>query len=210
MASASASRTGVADRCLNSRLAVVQLGQSSARAAAKETKAQHDHGRLVRLSQHSGLVFILAYNYHRNSEAITETLQQEVAKTRQASIENTEAMIHSVAGTLSLLAEMAAADPGFFRTEKSRDILYKTLTSAPEIDAAYVSFEDGYHRVVTRIDSDRRRSDPKIPSTANWHSSFIDDFSSGENRRRHRIFFDTWGHIVGGYDVATTMDIRAL
>jgi class 3 adenylate cyclase/ABC-type nitrate/sulfonate/bicarbonate transport system substrate-binding protein len=156
------------------------------------------------------LGFILAYNYYRNSEAITETLQQEVAKTRQASIENTEAMIHGVAGTLGLLAEMAAANPGFFRTEKSRDILYRTLTSAPEIDAAYVSFEDGYHRVVTRIDGDRRRSDPKIPSTANWHSSFIDDFSSGENRRRHRIFFDTWGHIVGGYDVATTMDIRAL
>ena len=156
------------------------------------------------------LVFILSYNYYRNSQAITETLQQEVAKTRQASIENTEAMIHGVAGTLRLLAEMAAIDPGFFRTEKSRDILYRTLTSAPEIDAAYVSFEDGYHRVVTRIDSDRRRSDSKIPPTANWHSSFIDDFSAGENRQRHRIFFDTWGHIVGGYDVATTMDIRAL
>jgi adenylate cyclase len=67
------------------------------------------------------------------------------------------------------------------------------VTSAAEIDAAYVSFEDGYHRVVTRIDDDRRRSDPKIPATANWHSSFIDDFSAGESRKRHRTFFDTWG-----------------
>ena len=57
-------------------------------------------------------------------------------------------------------------------------MLYQALTSAPQIDAAYVSFEDGYHRVVTRIDDDRRRSDPKIPPTANWHSSYIDGFSA--------------------------------
>jgi adenylate cyclase len=76
-------------------------------------------------------------------------------------------MIHGVAGTLRVISEVAAADPGFFRTEKSRDVLYRAVTSAAEIDAAYVSFEDGYHRVVTRIDDDRRRSDPKIPATAN-------------------------------------------
>jgi adenylate cyclase len=156
------------------------------------------------------LFFILVYGYYRNSQAITATLQEEIAKTRQASIENTEAMIHGVAGTLGLLAEVAAADPNFFKTEKSRDALYRALTSAPEIDAVYVSFEDGYHRVVTRIDSDRRRSDPKIPPTANWHSSFIDDFSAAEGRRRHRTFFDTWGHIVGEYEVATALDIRSL
>jgi class 3 adenylate cyclase/ABC-type nitrate/sulfonate/bicarbonate transport system substrate-binding protein len=156
------------------------------------------------------LIFILVYNYHRNSEAILATLQEVVTKTRQASIENVEAMIRDVAGTLGLLAEMAATDPSFFRTEKSRDVLYRAVTSAAEIDAAYVSFEDGYHRVVTRIDDDRRRADPKIPPTANWHSSFIDDFSLGENRRRHRTFFDTWGHVVGEYDIATDMDIRTL
>jgi adenylate cyclase len=156
------------------------------------------------------LIFILVYNYYRNSEAIIVTLQEQVAKTRQASIENIEAMIHGVAGTLRLLAEMAAADPHFFRTENSRDVLYRALTSAAEIDAAYVSFDDGYHRVVTRIDDDRRRSDPKIPPAANWHSSFIDDFSSGQNRRRHRTFFDIWGHIVGEYDLATTMNISSL
>jgi adenylate cyclase len=73
-----------------------------------------------------------------------------------------------------------------------------------------VSFEDGYHRVVTRIDDDRRRSDPKIPRTANWHSSYIDDFSAGKDRARHRTFFDTWPHVVGQYDVGTTLDIRTL
>lgn len=156
------------------------------------------------------LVFILFYNYQRTSEAIIATLRDEVAKTRQTSIENTEGMIRGVAGTLNLLAQVAGADPDFFRNETSRDILHKAVTSAPQIDAAYVSFEDGFHRVVTRIDDDRRRSDPKIPATANWHSSFIDDFSAGEKRSRHRTFFDTWDHVVGAYSVPTTMDIRSL
>jgi adenylate cyclase len=156
------------------------------------------------------LIFILAYTYYKTSQTIISTLQDEVARTRQASIENVEDMLQGVAGTLRMLSQMAADDPGFFRTEASRDVLYRAVMSAAEIDAAYVSFEDGYHRVVTRIDADRRRSDPKIPATARWHSSFIDEFSAAENRRRHRTFFDSWGHIVGAYDVATTMDIRTL
>jgi class 3 adenylate cyclase/ABC-type nitrate/sulfonate/bicarbonate transport system substrate-binding protein len=155
------------------------------------------------------LIFILAYSYHRNSETMLATLQEEAAKTRQASIENVDAMIRAVAGTLRLLAEITAADPGFFRTERSNEVLFQALTAAEEIDAAFVTFEDGYHRAVTRIDDDRRRSDPKTPPTANWHSNFVDDFSLGEDRRRHRTFFDTWGHVVGQYDVPTTVDYRS-
>ncbi len=109
-----------------------------------------------------------------------------------------------------MVAEMAGDDPGFFRTEKSRDVLYQALASAPEIDGIYVSFEDGYHRVVTRIDDDRRRSDPEIPAAANWHSSFIDDFSAGTNRKRHRTFFDTWENVVAEYSVPTNIDMRTL
>jgi adenylate cyclase len=63
---------------------------------------------------------------------------------------------------------------------------------------------------VTRIDDDRRRSDPKIPPTANWHMNFIDDYSAGASRSRHRTFFDTWGHVVGEYAVPTTVDYRAI
>jgi len=156
------------------------------------------------------LIFILAYNYYRNSEAIMATLKDDVAKTRQASIENVEGMIRDVTGTLRLLAEEVAADPDFFRTDKSREVLFRALTSAEEIDAAFVSFEDGYHRAVTRIDADRRRSDPKIPPTANWHMNFIDGFASGANRRRHRTFFDNWGHVVGEYSVPTKVDYRTI
>src|SRR5215475_10096564 len=101
-----------------------------------------------------------------------------------ASMENVESMISGVAATLRLLAEVTTAK--FFRTESSNNALFRALTIAYEIDAAFVSFEDGYHRAVTRIDDDRRRSDIRIPRTANWHANFIDDFSLGENRSRHR------------------------
>jgi adenylate cyclase len=123
-------------------------------------------------------------------------------------MENVEAMIGGVAATLRLLAEVTAANPAFFRTARSNDVLYRALTTADEIDAAFVSFEDGCHRAVTRIDDDRRRSDIRIPRTANWHSNFIDDFSLGENRSRHRTFFDTWGHVIGEYSVPATTDYR--
>jgi adenylate cyclase len=156
------------------------------------------------------LIFILLYNYHTNSAAIVASLREQVVKTNQSSIDNTQNLIQPVAGTLEMLAAVAAVDPAQFRTEESRDVLYRVLISAPQIDAAYVSFEDGYHRVVTRIDDDRRRSDPKIPLTAKWHSSYIDELSAGQNRRRHRSFFDVWPHEVGRYDSGTTLDVRTL
>ncbi|OCK54473.1 hypothetical protein LMTR3_26750 [Bradyrhizobium sp. LMTR 3] len=156
------------------------------------------------------LIFILAYNYRQNAAAISTTLEDVVAKTKHASIENAGNLINPVAATLPLLAAVAAEDPEAFRREESRDLLYQALTSAPQIDAVYVSFEDGYHRVVTRIDDDRRRSDPKIPSSANWHSSYIDRFSGSSRRIRHRTFFDTWPHVIEKYDVETITDIRTI
>lgn len=156
------------------------------------------------------LIFILLYNYRQNAAAISATLNDVVAKTKRASIEDAENLINPVAATLTLVAAVAAEDPGAFRQDKSRNLLYQALTSARQIDAVYVSFEDGYHRVVTRVDDDRRRSDPKIPSSANWHSSYIDGFSGSPRRVRHRTFFDTWPHVVGSYDVETIEDIRTL
>lgn len=156
------------------------------------------------------LLLILAYNHHRNSQAMLATLKEAVAKTSQASFENVEDMIRGVEATVEILAEVAGVEPEFLRSERSNEILFRALTSADEIDAAYVSFEDGFHRAVTRIDANRRRGDPKIPPSANWHANFIDDYSAGGNRSRHRTFFDSWGHLVGGYDVATTVNYRAV
>jgi adenylate cyclase len=156
------------------------------------------------------LIFILVYNYRQNAAAISATLNDVVAKTKQASIENAENLINPVAATLSMLAAVAVQDPSAFRKEESRELLYQALTSARQIDAAFVSFEDGFHRVVTRMDDDRRRSDPKIPASANWHSSYIDSFAGSPRRLRHRTFYDAWPHVVGRYDVETIEDIRAL
>ena len=156
------------------------------------------------------LIFILLYNYRTNSAAIAAALREQVARTNLASVENAQNLIQPAAAALRLLATATGTDPDRFRLEGSSELLYRVLISAPQIDAAYVSFEDGYHRVVTRIDDDRRRSDPKIPSAANWHSSYIDDFSVGESRSRHRIFFDRWPHEIGGYDSPTKLDIRKL
>jgi class 3 adenylate cyclase/ABC-type nitrate/sulfonate/bicarbonate transport system substrate-binding protein len=156
------------------------------------------------------LIFILIYNYNKNSAGIVSILNEAVAQTSQAGVERTQDLIENTESPLRFLAELAAADPGYFRTEQSRDLLYRALTSAAHIDAAYVSFEDGYHRVVTRIDEDRRRADPRIPATANWHSSYIDAITYALLRVRHRTFFDIWPHEVGKYDVATDTDIRTL
>jgi class 3 adenylate cyclase/ABC-type nitrate/sulfonate/bicarbonate transport system substrate-binding protein/HAMP domain-containing protein len=156
------------------------------------------------------LIFILAYNYRSNSATINATLNDVVAKTKRASVDDAQNLINPVAATLELLASVAAEDPESFKKEESRELLYSALTSAPQIDAVYVSLEDGYHRVVTRIDDDRRRSDPKIPATANWHSGYIDSFSGSPRRVRHRTFYDKWPHVVGSYDVETIEDIRAL
>ena len=120
------------------------------------------------------LIFILIYNYNKNSAGMVAILNDAVAQTSQAGIERTENLIENTESPLRFLAELASADPGYFRTEQSNDLLYRALTSAAHIDAIYVSFEDGYHRVVTRIDEDRRRADPRIPATANWHASYID------------------------------------
>src|SRR5882672_102301 len=156
------------------------------------------------------LIFILIYNYNKNAAGIVSILNEAVAQTSQAGVERTQDLIENTESPLRFLAELAAADPGYFRTEQSRDLLYRALTSAAYIDAAYVSFEDGYHRVVTRIDEDRRRADPRIPAIANWHSSYIDAITYALLRVRHRTFFDIWPHEVGKYDVGTDTDIRTL
>ena len=57
------------------------------------------------------LIFILVYNYRQNSAAINATLNDVVAKTKQASIEDAQNLIDPVAATLELLAAVAAEDP---------------------------------------------------------------------------------------------------
>jgi class 3 adenylate cyclase/ABC-type nitrate/sulfonate/bicarbonate transport system substrate-binding protein len=156
------------------------------------------------------LIFILIYNYNKNAAGMVSILNDAVAQASQSGVDRTQDLIETSESPLRFLAELASADPAYFRTEQSNDLLYRALTSATYIDAAYVSFEDGYHRVVTRIDADRRRADPKIPTTANWHASHIDAISFALLRLRHRVFYDIWPHQVGKYSAGTEIDIRTL
>src|ERR1700737_304975 len=109
------------------------------------------------------LILILIFAYYKNSAEIISIRDREVAQTRQVSVESSQEFINPIVGTLRLLAGMAAADPGLFRTKESRELLYRALTSSEQIDAVYASFEDGYHRVLTRLDDNRRRSPPPNP-----------------------------------------------
>ena len=156
------------------------------------------------------LVFVLAFSYYRNRQSYLKVLDNSIERSQESSIEATKKLIDYPAGVLRLLVEMSIIDPAQFRSELSREILYKGLISADHIDAIYVSFEDGYHRVVTRIDANRRRNDPSIPSAAKWHSSYVDSFVAGPLRRRHRSFFDHWPNRIGGQSVPSDLDMRTL
>jgi hypothetical protein len=155
------------------------------------------------------LGLVIAFSYHQNARNLRSLSDRFIDRARDEAITAATNFLAPVGATLRLVAAMAGTEPGFFRSEQSRDVLYKALTSADQIDALYVSFEDGYHRVVTRIDADRRRSDPRIPARANWHSSWVDPFDAA-HRQRHRTFFETWPDPIGGYNVDSDFDPRTL
>ena len=156
------------------------------------------------------LALITIYSYRENSRNLVSLADVQIERARDDSIAVATNLLEPVSGTLRMIAQIAAADPTYFRAEQSRDLLYQALTSADQIDAIYTSFEDGYHRVVTRMDANRRRSDRRIPSSVNWHSSYIDAFSGAPDRQRHRTFFENWPTPILQYDDATDVDIRSL
>jgi len=160
-----------------------------------------------------GLLLILIYGYQRNVETSLKVLDEKIRRVKKTSIKMSELLIQPVGATLSLVAEVASNNPDLFRSENSRELLYQALISAQHIDAVYVSFEDGYHRVVTRIDTDRRQGDPQIPRNANWHASYLEAFVRGDPqipRSRYRSYFDEWPNLVGQYEVKQKLDIRTL
>ncbi|MBN9089089.1 MAG: hypothetical protein J0J01_19445 [Reyranella sp.] len=155
------------------------------------------------------LGLVIAFSYRENARNLHNLSNRFIDRARDEAIIMTTNFLEPVGATLRLVAGMAGAQPAFFRSEESRNVLYQALVSANQIDALYVSFEDGYHRVVTRIDADRRRSDPRIPPRANWHSSWVDPFDVVP-RQRHRTFFETWPQPIGGYDAESDLDVRTL
>ncbi|MFO1079700.1 MAG: adenylate/guanylate cyclase domain-containing protein [Reyranellaceae bacterium] len=152
---------------------------------------------------------VAAFSYQQNVRNLTALSQRFIDRARDDAVQTSRQLLEPVIGTLRMVAAAETATPGFYRSDDSADFLYYALTSAPQVDAVYASFENGFHRVVTRMDADRRRSDPRIPARANWHMSFIDDFTAGADRQRHRTFYETWPRRLGGYSVvAATYDVR--
>ncbi|MGQ0581397.1 MAG: adenylate/guanylate cyclase domain-containing protein [Reyranella sp.] len=156
------------------------------------------------------LAAIIAFSYYANARNLANVAQRFIDRASDDATGMVSNLLDPVAATLRLVASVATARPEFFRSEDSRNVLYAALISAPQIDAVYTSFDDGYHRVVTRMDEDRRRSDPRIPSRANWHSSYIDDHTAGAQRARHRRFFEKWPEPIGGYTEESQFDVQVL
>jgi class 3 adenylate cyclase len=154
------------------------------------------------------LALIMSYSYYWNSRNLISLANVQIERARDDSISVATNLLEPVSGTLRTIAEVAASNPAYFRAEQSRNVLYQALTSADQIDAIYTSFEDGFHRVVTRMDANRRKSDRRIPPSVNWHSSYIDAFSGAPIRTRHRTFYAVWPTPILSYDDPSTVDVR--
>jgi adenylate cyclase len=179
-------------------------------AARRGTKLQLSISAIFALLILPALGAVIAFSYYENARNLTNVSQRFIDRARDDALDMASNFFEPVAATIRLVAEVATARPEFFRTEESRNTLYQALISAPQIDAVYTSFDDGYHRVVTRMDEDRRRTDPRIPPRANWHSSYIDRIASGVHRMRHRTFFEEWPEPIGDYSEDTKLDVQAL
>ena len=186
------------------------LTRKSLLAAAPRTKLQFSISAVFALLILPALSAVIAFSYYENVRNLSEVAQRSIDRARDDAITMGSNFFEPVAATLRLVAEVASGHPEFFRTQDSRDTLYAALISAPQIDAVYTSFEDGYHRVVTRMDDDRRRNNPRIPALANWHSSYIDAYAAGEDRARHRRFFEQWPRVIGGFTEPTTFRVETL
>src|SRR5262245_46904041 len=80
------------------------------------------------------LVVILVVSYDRNLGASLRIMHERMASARSSSIEAADNLIRPVAGTLRIMAQAVAADPGVFRMEASRDLMHAALTSADQVD----------------------------------------------------------------------------
>jgi hypothetical protein len=120
------------------------------------------------------LAIVIGFSFYQNVTNLTALSNRFIDGASQDAREMSEHLLQPVAEAVRLMAGAEETTPGFFRSDESSNFLYDALISAPQIDAVYASFENGFHRVVTRVDDDRRRSDARIPANARWHMSFID------------------------------------
>lgn len=155
------------------------------------------------------LAIMIGFSFYENMGNLTALSNRFIDRASEDASELSSSLLQPASEAVRLIAAAEETTPGFFRSDESANFLHDALAADPQIDAVYASFENGFHRVVTRVDEDRRRSDPRIPANAKWHMSFIDDFSAGDDRKRHRTFYETWPAPVGGYSIdAANNDVR--
>ncbi len=155
---------------------------------------------------------IIAFSYYANERTLRDMSQGFMDRARDDAVASVAVLLDPVVSALRIVAAVETNEPGYFRSDTSGDVLYRALQGVPQMDAIYTSFDDGYHRVVTRIDEDRRKSDPRIPSVANWHMSWIGGYDplTPSSRMRHRTFYATWPEVIERYDTPWSFDIRTL
>ncbi len=178
----------------------------------RDTRLQVSIAALFALLVLPALGAIIAFSYYANQRTLREMSQGFMDRARDDAVASISSLIDPVVSALRIVAAVETRQPGYFRDDGSGDVLYQALIAAPQIDAAYTGFEDGYHRAVTRIDADRRRSDPRIPASANWHMNWIAPYDrlASPARFRHRTFYESWPTVIEAYDAPISQDYRAV
>ena len=139
------------------------------------------------------LIGLLWLNQTRLEDAVLKSLDRQLQDAERDALETVTTLHEQATHVMPLLATTVASDLERFRGPTVDNVLHAAMVSVPAIDAIYVSFEDGSHRVVSRVDRDRRQTAARIPAEARWHISWINPVSDDPERKRHRNFHSDWG-----------------
>jgi hypothetical protein len=75
------------------------------------------------------LGLVIAFSYQENARNLHSLSNRFIDRVRDEAIAMTTNFLEPVGATLRLVAEMAGAQPAFFRSEESRNILHQALTA---------------------------------------------------------------------------------
>lgn len=157
------------------------------------------------------LLGILAFSHQRNVDSALAILKEDIDALQEDTSLLIDDLIEPASDIAKIIAEIEATQPNYFKKEESRGTLLKSLTAADHLDAFNITLEDGYHRVFTRIDEQRRQANPNIPKSANWYSGYIESFTDGTSqtpRKRYQSYFQAWPNRLGQYTETETDDTR--
>ena len=158
------------------------------------------------------LVCIVYYTFNLNREFALGTIEGTFESGLKQTVTSISEPLEISQGLMRVVSEVAANSQKMVRLEGFNFILKSALSSNKHLDAIYVSLEDGYHRVVTRVNAYRRNSDKGMPAKAEWTSSVIEPFAvAGIYRKRKIKYYAQWPLVISrGEQETNKLDIRAL